>query len=60
MTKEQVRKIRLARGLDQTEFANILGVSKTTICNWETGLKEPSARSIKKLLAYCEENKIKV
>ena len=60
MTKEQVKKIRLAKGLQQDEFAEKLGVSRTTISNWETGLIEPSAKGIKKLLAYCKENKIKI
>lgn len=60
MTKEQVKKIRLAKGLQQDEFAEKLGVSRTTISNWETGLIEPSAKGIKKLLAYCKENKIRV
>ena len=60
MTKEQIKKIRLAKGLDQTEFGKILGVSKNTICFWETGTKQPRPRNIKKILAYCKENNIEV
>ena len=59
MTKNQVRKIRLARGLNQVEFWNVLGVSKTAVCNWERGAKEPSPDSIKKIIQYCEQNNIK-
>lgn len=60
MTKHIIKEIRLAKGLEQKEFAKILGVSKTTVCNWETGYKKISAKNIKKILAYCEQNNIKV
>lgn len=60
MTKEQVKKIRLARGLEQQEFAEILGVSRHTISFWETGTRNVSPKSIKKILQYCEKNKIDI
>lgn len=60
MTSNQVKRIRLAKGLEQNEFAEVLGVSRQTISNWETGYKEPSARSIKLILDYCAKNKIRV
>lgn len=60
MTKEQIKKIRLEKGLDQTEFGKILGVSQNTVCNWETGVKSPRPKNIRKILDYCEKNKIEV
>lgn len=60
MKGKQIKEIRLSKGLSQTEFAGILNVSKTTVCLWENDFKSPSPSSIKKLLAYCKENKIKI
>ncbi|MBQ7798089.1 MAG: helix-turn-helix transcriptional regulator [Clostridia bacterium] len=60
MTKEQVKKIRLARGLEQQEFAEILGVSRHTVSFWETGVRNLSAKNIKKILEYCNKNNIKI
>lgn len=60
MTKHIIKEIRLAKGLEQKEFAKILGVSKTTVCNWETGNKQISAKNIKKILEYCQQNNIKL
>lgn len=60
MTREQIKKIRLAKGLEQEEFAEIIGVSRQTISNWETGYRNISAKNIKKLLVFCDKNNIKV
>lgn len=60
MDKKKIRKIRLSMGLDQKEFGAVLGVSQVTVCYWETGAVEPSAKSIKKILEFCKENKIRV
>lgn len=60
MTSKQIKRIRLAKGLEQNEFADAVGVSRQTISNWETGLKLPSAKNIKKILEYCEKNRIKI
>ena len=60
MTKQQIKKIRLARGLDQKEFGEYLGVSAAAVSQWETGARSPRPSKIKKILEYCEKNKIKV
>ena len=60
MTSQNIKNIRLALGLTQNEFAEILGVSKTTVSLWENDFKKPAPRNIKKILKYCKENKIKI
>jgi DNA-binding XRE family transcriptional regulator len=39
-------------GVNQTELAEALGVSRTTISNWETGVSKPSL-SIEQTKALC-------
>ena len=60
MRIEEVKKIRLTMGLKQMEFAEALGVTKTTIVNWERGYVIPDPDNIKKLIAFCKENKIRI
>lgn len=58
MNKETIKKIRLSQGLDQLEFASEIGVSRTTVCNWETGKKPPRPSAIKKMLEFCQNHNI--
>lgn len=44
--------------LSQTELANMLGVSFTTISRWEQGLHEPTIKMKRKISELCKENKI--
>ena len=37
-----VRDIRIATGLSQEKFANLVEVSVSTLRNWEQGQREPS------------------
>lgn len=60
MDKKKIKKIRLSKGLNQKEFAEVLGVSIVAVSQWETGTREPRPNNIKKILAYCKENGIKV
>jgi putative transcriptional regulator len=47
------RKIRLASGLSQTEFAQLIGVSVKTLQNWEQERTQPAgpARALLKIVA---------
>lgn len=36
-----VRKIRVRLGLSQSEFALLIGVSRSTLQNWEQGRRQP-------------------
>jgi transcriptional regulator with XRE-family HTH domain len=46
--KSELVRLRCAAGLYQTDIARMLGVSKTTVQNWERGLCKPSARLVPK------------
>ena len=41
-TPEQIRRMREALGLNQSEFAEKLGVSQPTVSMWEIGERSPS------------------
>lgn len=47
-----VKAIRAKTGLTQTRFADVLGVSKRTLENWEQGRRQPTgpARALLKIL----------
>ena len=47
-----LKKLRKAKGLNQEELANALGVRKTTISNYETGYSNPSADKIRLLADF--------
>lgn len=46
---EKIRNARKSAGLTQKELARQLGVSNTSISNWEKDLSRPSAELIQKL-----------
>ena len=45
MTPDQIKKGRGALGLNQTEFAKLIGVRRSTVCAWEVGLNPPTPRA---------------
>ena len=49
---DRIRDARKAAGLTQRQLADSLGVSNTSISNWEKGLSRPDADMIQKLCAY--------
>ena len=49
MTPDQIKKGRGALGLDQAQFAERLGLTRTTITAWEKGHKPPRAKNIAKM-----------
>ena len=44
-----LKKIRTEKGITQEQLANQVGVLNTSICNYETGLREPNLDTLKKL-----------
>jgi transcriptional regulator with XRE-family HTH domain len=44
-----IKNLRKSKKLNQDDLANILGLKRHTICDWETGRTEPSIDSIIKL-----------
>lgn len=47
---ENIRALRAREHLTQGELANMLSVSKETVCRWETGKSAPRGKSMKRLL----------
>lgn len=48
-TPAEIKKRRLAKGLNQDELAAALGLSRRAITNWETGTAEPRGSSLRAL-----------
>lgn len=42
MTVGKIKKLRVLLKMNQQEFGNILGVSLSTVANWESGRRFPS------------------
>ena len=49
---ENIKKFRVARGLNQVEFAKILGVSKQCVSNWENDNVMPSIEMLVKIADF--------
>lgn len=47
---ENIRALRVDKGLSQDELATLAGVSQTTVSNWEIGLTAPRAASVNAIL----------
>jgi len=46
MSVLDIRKIRIDLGLNQDEFANIIGFSKSAVQKWESGERNPDEKTI--------------
>lgn len=46
---KELRRLREKRGLTQEKLANILGVNRTAVTLWETGINKPRADMLIKL-----------
>ena len=53
---ENLRKARLEKKLTQQQVADLLGVAKSTYCQYETGASEPNILRLKKLTKILETN----
>jgi transcriptional regulator with XRE-family HTH domain len=52
MLGDHLRKRRLDLGLLQSEVADTLGVTESTICSWETGRTSTQLRFIPRIIAF--------
>ena len=43
---KRIKEKRLDLDLTQKELADLLGVSKAIVCNWEKGKKKPSSKNL--------------
>ena len=48
----KLKELRKDSGFKQADLAIIFGVSKTTICQWETSKQEPSLEDIVKMAKF--------
>lgn len=46
-----IRRIRIERGLSQEELAQAVGVTGSAISRWESGQRQPNIEKLKKLSA---------
>ncbi len=53
-----IKRIRGKLFLTQTDLAEMLGVSITTVCRWENKKFEPTIKAKKKIYQICLENNI--
>jgi len=49
---ENIKRLRLARGLNQVEFAKSMGVSKQCVSNWENDNVMPSIEMLVKIADF--------
>lgn len=49
MPKISLEAVRVNAGMTQKEWAKVLGVSNTTVVNWEKGTTEPSLSILRKM-----------
>lgn len=49
MRPQDIKSIRQLTGLNQTDFAKVVGVSLTTVNKWERGHAQPKKENIKKI-----------
>ena len=52
MLNDNIKKLRIARGLTQVELASALGVSKQCVSNWENDYIQPSIEMLVKISKY--------
>ncbi len=55
---DEIKKLRQKQFMSQTDFANLLGVSFTTVNRWENGKSKPSYKAMKTIDQYCKEHDI--
>lgn len=56
MDSKQIKKIRMELDLNQADFAQLIGVSKRSVANYESGDTEPNQRTLLRLVSL--EHKI--
>lgn len=49
-TGDRIKKIRLKRGIDQSQLADMLGVSTATISRWENNESVPRVKKMKRIV----------
>ena len=53
-----VKELRKKKGIQQKELALEIGVSRPTVCEWESNKKDPSGDRLKRLAEYFEVDEL--
>lgn len=53
-----IKELRTKLILSQTEFAELLHISFTTVSRWEQGIHEPTIKAKRKIAELCRQNNI--
>lgn len=53
-----IKQIREEALLTQKEFAEVIGVTLSTVQKWEQNRNSPRIKQKRKLIKFCEENNI--
>ena len=56
MLGERIRQLRIGRGVSQVELADVLGVTKQSVSNWENNNIQPSIDMLLKLAGYFSDS----
>lgn len=56
MIGEKIKALRTSLGLSQNQFGKKCGISSASICEWETGKKEPRLGLIQKIITTYKVN----
>lgn len=52
MLSKRIKSLRLERGMNQVQLANVLGVTKQCVSNWENDNIQPSVEMLVKLSRF--------
>ena len=55
---KEIKKLRERGLLTQMEFAEIVGVTFSTVNRWEAGKTRPNIKAMKNIKAFCEKNNL--
>ena len=57
MTSEEIKALRAKMHIGRKAFSELVGVTRATVCSWETVGKKPNEENEQKLIKLMEENK---
>ena len=55
---KEIKRLRQRSFLTQQEFANVIGVSFSTVNRWESGRSKPNLKAMKNINIFCVNNNI--
>ena len=55
---KEIKRLRQRSFLTQQEFANVIGVSFSTVNRWESGCSKPNLKAMKSINTFCVDNNI--